>query len=665
MIALIVIVVFFIWVEANAAYGRYLVGQSKKDISGELLARTSALTSTLNHRIALLEGLYAFTRTEWPDSSFDESFEVYSSGIFFNTTGVCTLIIAPEGITRYVYPLADGVNMIGYDLTNDENINLREAVHSTIRTQNTVLTNPDSLHGGCYGVTAIKSVYRGSELWGLVAISLDLSVLLRDSGLAASIGAYDFSLRDRDGKTFYGEESVWDSSPAINSIIVPGGYWEIGVVPVGGWEATTESRAALFRVISLLIVILVLALFYLVYNRQEQLRQAVEARTSQIAQNEKHLSSMVNARTKELSSLLNVSRHLGGIQNIDSLLKKVIEDIRLGLDYSVAAIYHLNGDEGEWVLLKCNGELPLENEACGINVLDSKLVEKVYDTQQPLIQTNWVLAEEFPVKFCWFGAPMIINHAVTGILVLIHKEPQYYKDSDKGLITAYAQQVATALENAELYRQAGQLAIMEERQRLARELHDSVSQVLYSIGLGVKSARTALEVNPAQLPSTIDYIDNLAEVGQTEMRALIFELRPEALVQEGLTSALQKQIAMLTQRHGITVEYDLGEEPEISFPVKEAFYRVAQEALYNIIKHAKAKKVWLELKHEGSDLLMRIQDDGVGFDPGMDRDNHLGLQIMRERALHCNGDLEIRSYPGEGTQIEMRVPLTSNGQNHA
>src|SRR5213078_3825441 len=131
-------------------------------------------------------------------------------------------------------------------------------------------------------------------------------------------------------------------------------------------------------------------------------------------------------------------------------------------------------------------------------------------------------------------------------------------------------------------------AALEERQRLARELHDSVSQALFGISLGARTARALLAQDPARAAEPIDYVQSLAEAGLAEMRALIFELRPESLESEGLVAAISKQAAALRARHQIEVRADLGAEPALPLERKEALYRIAQEATHNTVKHARA-----------------------------------------------------------------------------
>jgi signal transduction histidine kinase len=208
-----------------------------------------------------------------------------------------------------------------------------------------------------------------------------------------------------------------------------------------------------------------------------------------------------------------------------------------------------------------------------------------------------------------------------------------------------------------LYEQAQQLAVLEERQRLARELHDSVSQALYGIALGARTASALLERNPAQVAEPLNYVLSLAEAGLDEMRALIFELRPESLETEGLVAALSKQATALHARNRTIVNTDFCDEPNLPFDVKEAFYRISQEAMNNTMKHARATQVDLSLKCANGFLTLTISDNGAGFDTDTPYPGHLGLKSMRERIAHLGGTLQITSVPGQGTRVQAQVAL--------
>lgn len=210
-----------------------------------------------------------------------------------------------------------------------------------------------------------------------------------------------------------------------------------------------------------------------------------------------------------------------------------------------------------------------------------------------------------------------------------------------------------------LYEQTQELVALQERQRLARELHDSVSQVLYSIGMGTHTVREILEAggDREEALESIDYVLSLADAGLVEMRALIFELRPESLEREGLVAALTRQVAVLRARYKLTVEAQLGEEPQLPLEVKHVLYRVAQEALNNIVKHARATTVVLRLAREAGEIIVEVRDNGRGFDPAGPFPGHLGLPSMRERVAKAGGFLTIESVLGRGTRVDVRLPV--------
>lgn len=199
---------------------------------------------------------------------------------------------------------------------------------------------------------------------------------------------------------------------------------------------------------------------------------------------------------------------------------------------------------------------------------------------------------------------------------------------------------------------------LEERQRLARELHDSVSQALYGVSLGVHTALVQLDTDHAKTREALDFALSLAQAGLMEMRALIFELRPESLEREGLVAALARQVEALRARHHIEVEVSLCDEPAASPPAKEACYRIAQEALQNAVRHARAGRLTIHLTSGPDGLLLEVGDDGVGFNSAADYPGHLGLRSMQERAQQAGGTLDVISAPGSGTRIRAQIPLS-------
>jgi signal transduction histidine kinase len=644
------------WYLLGNWYQSNLIQQERAKAAEQISARANALVLAVDQRIALLQGLYAFTRTEWPDTEFDLTFEIYSAGIYFNTTGVRTLMIAPEGIARYIFPISDAPELSGYDILHDPDPARRANVQRAIHSRAITLSQPGELRQGGFGLTAWEAVYRGKDLWGLVSIAVDLNTILKDAGLIGPSGELDMSLQDSTGRTFFGPQALWQRDPVVQSIALPEGAWALGGAPQGGWQAAVRDQANVFRAGSLLIVALISLIVYLTVNRQGQLREAVALRTRQIAAAQLALEQRVQERTQELDALQDVSRRIGSTLALDPLLRQILAEIKPVLDYTSAFIFWLD-ESGGLKLLNAAGEARSAGEGPDFSPVYEGLLEEVRESLQPRIEWDWAGGEGALVKGCRMGVPLVIKDRLNGLLVLVHPEPHFYEEEEARLALAFAQQIAVAIEKARLYEQAGRLAVLEERQRLARELHDSVSQVLYSIGLGAKTAQTALRRDPSQSAEALDYVNRLAEAGQVEMHALIFELRPESLRTEGLVTALERQAAVLRARHQITVQARFCPEPGVPLEVKETLYRVSQEAMHNIVKHAQASQVSLALACSEKQICLEVSDNGVGFDPAAPRPGHLGLRSMHERAVRYQGQVLIDSAPGRGTRVTFVIPL--------
>ena len=274
-----------------------------------------------------------------------------------------------------------------------------------------------------------------------------------------------------------------------------------------------------------------------------------------------------------------------------------------------------------------------------------------------------------PVKRV-MGAPLVAGDAVLGMVVVANKRGEYtLKDAE--FLSIFANQLAAAIAYSRLYEQQLQInaelerlstgasdrAASDERQRLARELHDSAAQSLYGIALATQAVRRTVErdLGMARLAEPLDYILQLAEVALAELRALIFGLRPESLAEEGLIVGLQRLAAAVAARHKLTVDLVANAEPDLDIRTKEALYRIAQEAIQNVVKHASARSVEVQLIADRHDVELRIADDGVGFEPGADYPGHIGLNSMKERAHALNLELTVDSHPGAGVQVNVRT----------
>ena len=258
--------------------------------------------------------------------------------------------------------------------------------------------------------------------------------------------------------------------------------------------------------------------------------------------------------------------------------------------------------------------------------------------------------------------PMVYRSRAVGVLLSYHMATREIGAADISFHGVMADQAAVAVENARLLVQEHDKARLEERQRLARELHDSVTQALFSISLVARSTEVLMERDGKHTGEVMGNMADLRQLTQgalAEMRALIFELRPGALEEEGLFEAIRKHAAATQSRVMMAVEVRKNVEllPRLKPAAEEGLYRIAQEALHNIVKHAKAKKatVYIEVKETG--VTLTVADDGVGFDPEQVAAGHMGLGTMGQRAEQLGGEYEVRSKVGEGTTVRVRIPL--------
>lgn len=395
--------------------------------------------------------------------------------------------------------------------------------------------------------------------------------------------------------------------------------------------------------------------------------------TAELAASRQQLETRVAERTGELSALLTIGHRVALAGDIDSTLNTLAQSVVEGARAEACAITVMDPDAPKGYSIIPYG-LPEGYIEIGDSIPDPEgeynLWAQAIKTQQPAIMRNvraTVLAQPehapmYPImqQVAWdtvISVPLTYQNHALGTLSLFYRPEQEIDEQQMGFLRAVADQATIAVENARLFRQARESAAVLERQRLARELHDSVSQALYGIALGAQTARAHLDRRPEAAIQPLEYVLSLAKAGMTEMRALIFELRPESLEQEGLVAALGKHVDVLRVRHHIEVELTTDAEPALSLKAKEALYRVAQEALHNIVKHAEATHVQVCLQQQESMVELSIRDNGVGFDAGGNFPGHLGLVSMRERVEKVGGTFIVTSTQGEGSCVLARVQV--------
>jgi signal transduction histidine kinase len=255
------------------------------------------------------------------------------------------------------------------------------------------------------------------------------------------------------------------------------------------------------------------------------------------------------------------------------------------------------------------------------------------------------------------AVPLQVEGTIIGALNVANK-PGGFTEDDVRILGHLADVAAIAIENARLRQRAERVAIVEERQWLARELHDSVTQALYSVTLYAEAARMALLAGKQDVATEdLRELQLMAREALFDIRLLIFELHPPILEGQGLAAALQIRLAAVENRAGLQTEIRVDGGRRLPLPVEEDLYRIALEALNNVVKHARAHHVTVHLQFDDQHVCLEISDDGTGYDPAKARESGgMGLGGMEERAKRINGRLEILSAPGKGTTLKVEVP---------
>ncbi|MGW0765207.1 GAF domain-containing sensor histidine kinase [Streptomyces sp. NPDC002676] len=374
------------------------------------------------------------------------------------------------------------------------------------------------------------------------------------------------------------------------------------------------------------------------------------------------------------SALLAMSRHL----EVRDVLKTIVASARELLDAQYAALgvpddhggfaqFVVDGvSDAQW---KAIGPLPRQHGILAAMLHEAR-TQRLADVRKDPRFEGWPDAHPDLVDF--LGVPIGDGDEVIGALFLANKQcspkgdppgpkPEDlcgFTEEDEELLSILAQHAAIALTNARLYERSRELTIAEERSRLAHELHDAVSQKLFSLRLTAQAATALIDRDPARAKDELHQVAALAAEATDELRAAVVELRPAALDEDGLIATLRTQIQVLDRAHTARVTFTSTGFRALPASQEEALLRVAQEALHNALRHSGAEHVDVSVQRRGRGAVLRVTDNGSGFDPKPVRraGRHLGLVSMRDRASGVGGTLTVESAPGKGTTIEMEVP---------
>lgn len=391
---------------------------------------------------------------------------------------------------------------------------------------------------------------------------------------------------------------------------------------------------------------------------EQQLRQLNE----QLTDYNRSLEAKVSERTREIErrrqvaeSLRNILAALNANATLDEILRLITRSASQLLDHPISVIYLLDAGSQELIPHSTFGAA-LETFA-ETDFLEG-LRERIMN-EEPVAIGNMGGGDQPAGGFrALLVIPIVIEMKASGCLALFYLEEREFSKEDIGLALTFGDQVSLIIENAFLRQRARQAAVMEERARLARELHDSVTQSLYSLTLLAEGWQR--QARAGKMAITAEPLVELGEIAQQalkEMRLLVFELRPSALEQEGLAGALLQRLNSVEKRAGVETQLDvIPENLQLSPVMEEGLYRIAQEALNNALKHAAATQVTVRIRSEPGEVLMEIEDNGSGFNPPEDHSQGgIGLASMRERAEQLGGVVALLSAPGQGTCLRVRI----------
>ncbi|MCB0103994.1 MAG: PAS domain S-box protein [Anaerolineales bacterium] len=384
-------------------------------------------------------------------------------------------------------------------------------------------------------------------------------------------------------------------------------------------------------------------------------------------QAEQGLSQRAETRLHEQATLLEISHTLASTLELQPGL--ILDQLREIIEYDQAGLFSL--ENSTFITLAMRGANPLEQSTpIRIRFNDPETLRTFFNEHRPTRIAN-VWSDEPQARFLrslledgafvllegmnsWMWVPLAVKSRVIGGMGVAHKKPDFFTPHHADLALSVANQAAITMINAELYGHAQELAVLEERQRLARDLHDAVNQSLFSAGLIAEVLPRLWDRDPEEARGSLEDLRRLTRGAMAEMRALLAELRPSTLTDAELGDLLRLLGNSFTGRTDIPVKIMVEGQGMLPAEVQVAIYRVGQEALNNVTKHAEARSVEIVLKQDKSSIELIIRDDGKGFASEQIASGHYGLSMMRERAEAVGAQLSITSQPGKGTELTIR-----------
>lgn len=380
----------------------------------------------------------------------------------------------------------------------------------------------------------------------------------------------------------------------------------------------------------------------------------------------KQIEEELRRRLAESEGIQKITKGLLQKIGLDEVLKIVCAQAMQLTRAEGSAVLLL--DEGGWLRLTHRAGLPVYNldhlpvkgSFAGLAVQTGEHVwvnrQKDASNEPP---DQWQGYPWTPGLLSMLSVPLKVDQQPIGVLNILNK-PGEITQEDIRIINLFADQAAMIIEHVRLQHQAEQFAVLAERQRLARDLHDSVTQALYSVALYADAAHLAFSRKHWEaLQRNLHELRSMAREAMLDMRLLLFELRPFMLETEGVATALRTRLAAVEGRTGLKTKLAVEAERRLPVGIEEEIFRIALEGLNNVVKHAKASEVQIRLEYDPSSVSLDICDDGLGFDPKMASESGgLGLRGIQERVQRLKGSVEIVSASGQGTRLIVQIPIS-------
>jgi|GEM_PF-3597734 len=648
LLIFILLVLMGIW--PARLYRNWLLSSQKNQVIANLAPYGNALTTSINQRFALLEGLRAFTQAYLPETPSATEFDAFASGLYATSPGIRNFSIAPEGIQLHVYPLEGNEQVPGHNLLEDKRPNVQADVQRTINTKEIAISGPYPLRQGGLGIIARQAIFYKDEFWGLSVIVLDVPPILQETGIDTEPATIEMAIRDTNGNTFFGDENVFATGPIIYNVQLPEGQWTLGAIPRGGWETAIQPAQLIFNITGLIILGLITGVIYLTINRQQQLALAVKQRTQEIStinqtlqdelverkqiektlrqQEQKNKELLEKEREQRLlaETLREVTLTLSSQTGLTAVLDQILVQAKHLVPYNTANITLL--ENGHVKMVRWQGGKYIEDEKAVVSVFQQfnnfpSNTEQIKTGQPVLVSdtgqdADWITTPATAWIKSHLSLPICHKNEILGLLQLDSETPGYFSPVHLDWLQPLTHAAAIIIENARLYEQA--LHDAKTKTTLLQEVNHRVKNNLATI-IGILYAEQRYipaEIEKYYRDITANLINRVQGLSAVHNMLSASEWTPLPI------SDLSKQIVRAILQTVSSTQQIFTDIPDSSIYVtaKHAHYlaQIITELTTNSVKHARLQNstpiiitVKSSYEPESNTITLVYHDNGPGY----------------------------------------------------